>query len=262
MLKFLFWTLLLANLGLLAYEQGYFEAWIPDGREPGRMAHQFNTENIKLIAPTLIDGKTAGDAEPSATKPEAASCSEVGSFDVADAKRFDSAIQTLSLGDKLVRHETEDTAHNIVYIPSQGSKDGAEKKAAELRHLGVNDFFIIQDAGDLHWGISLGVFKTEEAARAQLASLSQKGVHSARLGNHNVTTRKTSYQLRDLDVTAKAGVDKILLDFPRAEKHGCSVDSPSDTKSDGKMDAKPDAKPATAQSKPKATPVLSREATH
>ena len=220
MLKILFWVLLLTNAGLFAYERGYLAAWLPDDREPGRIEHQLNPESMKPLPVELVEGKAGGNADATAAKAEPHSCSEFGGFDPATAKRFDGAVEALALGEKLSHREVEETAHNIVYIPPQGSKDGADKKATELRHLGVNDFFVIQD-GDLRWGISLGVFKTEEAARAQLAALSQKGVHSARLGNHNVTSTKVFYQVRDLDTVGKTGLDKILTDFPHTDKHAC-----------------------------------------
>jgi len=232
MLKFLFWALLLANVGLFAYERGYFATWLPDGREPRRMADQLNADNVKLIPAVVAEAKPAADAATDSVgaRPADAACSEIAGFDQPGAKRFDSAVQSLALGDKLSRREVEEAAHNIVYIPSQGSKDGADKKAAELRHLGITDFYVIQDAGDLRWGISLGVFKTEESARALLATLAQKGVHSARLGTHSVTSTKVVYQVRGLDPAAKSGLDKILFDFPHVEKQACSGEVASDAK--------------------------------
>jgi hypothetical protein len=224
MLKILFWVLLLTNVGLFAYENGYLGALLHDEREPDRMAQQLNPENVKLVPASAIEAKpgaVAGSASAAASdKAELPSCSEFGGFDQVTAKRLDGELQPLALGDKLTHRAVEDTARNIIYIPPQGSKDGAEKKATELRHLGVSDFFIIQD-GDLRWGISLGVFKTEEAARAQLAALSQKGVHSARLGTHNVTSTKVFYQVHDLDAAGKAALEKVLAGFPHADKHAC-----------------------------------------
>ncbi len=253
MLKILFWVLLFTNAGLFAYENGYLAAWLPDGREPERMAHQLNPESMKPVPVALVEAKTDADngdtaSAQASTRNAAHSCSEIGGFDQATAKRFDGDLQPLALGEKLVRRDVEEVAHNIVYIPSQGSKEGADKKATELRHLGVTDFYVIQDNGDLHWGISLGVFKTEEAARAQLAALAQKGVHSARLGTHNVSSTKVFYQVRDLDAAGRAALDKVLLDFPHMEKHACGSEA---------ADAKPDAKTAAA---PK--PVYPRDAIH
>lgn len=239
MLKLLFWSLALANAALFAFHQGYLGTLIPDGREPARMARQFNADKIKLIAPpkpnaNATSAVASADAPFAAgtleTEPvlaraskqhEAFACTEIGNFDTAEAKRFESRLAGLALGDRLSRRIVQDVARHLVFIPSQGNKEGADKKASELRRLGINDFYIIQEGDELRWGISLGVFKTEEAARAHLAALSQKGVRSARLGTHSVASTKVTFQLRELDAEAKARLDKIKSDFPRQEAHAC-----------------------------------------
>ncbi|HSY29076.1 MAG TPA: SPOR domain-containing protein [Burkholderiaceae bacterium] len=227
MLKFIFWSLLLANVGLFVYQRGYLDVWIPDGHEPARMTKQFNAELMKPIASSTNAATPSADTDVAATpvlaKPAASVCKEVGNFDSAGARRFETLLLPMALGDKLSHRDIEEVANNIVYIPSQGSKEGADKKAAELRHLGVTDFYIIQDAGELHWGISLGVFKTEDSARALLSALNQKGVHSARLGSHSVAATKVVFQLRNLDSTAIAGLEKITSEFPHIETHSCDA---------------------------------------
>jgi hypothetical protein len=114
-----------------------------------------------------------------------------------------------------------DASRFIVYIPPQGSKEAADKKAAELKRLGVDDFFVIQDNSALQWGISLGIFKTEEAAHKQLDELSRKGVRSARVGAHGTGSGKTAFQLRGLDAPALASLQKIRSGFPRQDWHDC-----------------------------------------
>ena len=109
----------------------------------------------------------------------------------------------------------------MVFIPSQGSKDGADKKVSELRRIGVTDFFVIQEQGPLHWGISLGVFKTEEAAKQHLANLNNKGVRTARIMPRTVTTSKFAYQLRALSADEKAKFDLIKAGFPAQEVRNC-----------------------------------------
>jgi len=257
MLRFLFWSLLLANVALFAYQTGYLDGMIPTGHEPDRLTRQINPEKMKPVSAsamaanasssasssssssssssegststtattstmTSTSSTTLADAASKTAKAETLACSEAGSFDAASAKRFETQLQALALGSKLTRRNIQEVAGNMVYIPSQGSKEGAAKKAAELHHLGVNDFYVIQDASNLRWGISLGVFKTEEAARVQLEKLVQKGVHSARVGVHNVTTNKIAFQFVDLGSDKKAGVDKILHTFPNMSLHACA----------------------------------------
>ena len=245
MLKFIFWSLLLANAGLLAYQLGYLEAWIPDGHEPARMKRQVHAESMKPMSAAAITAAlapTAAASPAAVTTTAAPTCKEIGNFDNSAAKRFEALLQPLALGDKLSRRDIEEVANHIVYIPSLGSKEAADKKAAELRHLGVADFYVIQDAGDLRWGISLGVFRTEDAARALLAAMNQKGVHSARLGLHSVAATKVAYRLRNLDAATLAGLDKVTAEFPRAETRSCDLTASAEDKA---------AAPADKQSHPR-----------
>ena len=62
-----------------------------------------------------------------------------------------------------------------VFIPPQASRPAAFGKAIELKDLGVEDYFVVQDEGEHRWALSLGIFRTEEAAQARLSALQEKG---------------------------------------------------------------------------------------
>ena len=234
MLKLLFWSLVAVNGALFAFHQGYLAKLIPDGHEPARMAKQFNADKIKLIAgpdPKAGAAATAANAddalqlEPLLARArrqhETLACTEIGNFDAAEAKRFETQLTALALGDKVSWRAVQEVASYMVFIPSQGSKELADKKVSELRRIGITDSYIIQDGTELRWAISLGVFKSEEAARAQLAALAQQGVRSARLGPYSVTSNRVAFQLRQLDADAKARLTKIASDFPHQHEHAC-----------------------------------------
>nr|MBP9655454.1 SPOR domain-containing protein [Rhodocyclaceae bacterium] len=68
-----------------------------------------------------------------------------------------------------------------VYIPALPGKAEAEKKAGELRNLGVSDLFIVQEGTSRH-AISLGIFSSEKGSSERLAELKAKGVRSAVIG--------------------------------------------------------------------------------
>lgn len=246
MLKFFFSLLLLANAALFAYQRGYLEPLLPSGREPGRASRQLNADKIRLIpepkaaatpeatpdaaASATISAATAepvavtaAAAAPVSKTPAVLTCTEFGNFNAEDAKRFGAQLAALSLGDRMSRREVPGAISHIVYIPPQADKDAAEKKAGELRRLGVNDFYIIQDNSSLRWGISLGVFKLEEAARAYLTTLNQKGVHNARIGQRSASSGLTAFQLRNLDATTKSAVEKIKAGFPKQETRSCDA---------------------------------------
>lgn len=248
MLKILFGLLLLINGVLFALQQGFLGAWPPSGsREPSRLTQQMNAGQLKLVPlpdakPAVAPAATAVTATPVATvAPVAApapatvqtlaradkisavlACTEVGNFDATEAKRFETQLAALSLGNRLTRSPVQDNARFMVYIPPLASKDAADKKASELKRLGVADFFVIQDHTALQWGISLGIFKSAEAARNHLAALAQKGVHSARIGTQSPAPNKFLFQLRGLDASGKSSLDKIKANFPHQELRDCS----------------------------------------
>ncbi|GAB3541057.1 hypothetical protein GCM10027343_10870 [Noviherbaspirillum agri] len=240
MLKFFFWILLIANVALFAYQQGALDSLLPSGREPARFANQLNADKVKVISaseakpdpvptppppPPVVEPVAAVAPAVEQTekteKAEVLACTEVGNFSPEDAKRFNVQLAALGLGDRVSQRAIQEVASHMVYIPPQSDKAGADKKAEQLRQLGINDFFIIQDNSSLRWGISLGVFKQEEAARAHLAGLNKKGVRSARIGQRTVSSSMSTFQLRNLDATAKAELEKIMAEFPKQAIREC-----------------------------------------
>ena len=74
-----------------------------------------------------------------------------------------------------------------MHVPPLGSKEAAERKAAEIRKLGVDDLFIVQDPGPAQFAISLGLYKNEAQANRLLESLREKGVRSAQVAGRGAT---------------------------------------------------------------------------
>ena len=149
------------------------------------------------------------------------SCIEVGNFDAPDARRFEARLAPLALGERMARRSVQEQERHIVYIPPAPDKEGADRKAAELRRLGIDDFYVIQDNTDLRWGISLGMFKTADAARLHLANLAQKGVRTAKVTARPGTNSKTAFQLRALDATGRATLAQVRLGFLRQDIRTC-----------------------------------------
>lgn len=224
MLKFFFWLLVLANGALFAYHQGYLDKLFPDGREPGRAARQFNADRIRLLpaqAATARVEKPVVEAV-SVAAPQAAACIEVGDFSAAEAKRIEPLLALLSSPDRVVRRTLQESARYIVLIPPQGSKEGADKKIAQLRQLGVADFYAIQDDSDLRWGVSLGIFKSEDGARARLEALNRKGVRSARIMPYASAPSRFAYQVQGAGEDVRSGLEKLKTEFLHAEIRDCA----------------------------------------
>ncbi|AKZ61754.1 hypothetical protein F506_02900 [Herbaspirillum hiltneri N3] len=255
MLKLLFWLLLIGNAALFAMQRGYLGATAAERHEPKRLAQQLHPETLtilpanseKLVTPAKADAPDAAvatadiakDRKPDATPPETkaaadpdpvappapvVACTEMGNFNAVEVRKFDIQLSSLNLAIKPTTRSVQEAASHMVYIPSQDGKEGAERKSAELRRLGIQDFYVMPESQPnpaLRWAISLGVFKTEEAAKAYIGRLIPQGVRSARIMARNVTSNKQAYQWRNVDAATKTALDGLKAKFPNQEMRNC-----------------------------------------
>lgn len=253
MLKLLFWLLLIGNAALFAMQRGYLGATAAERHEPKRLAQQLHPETLtilpanseKLVTPAKAEAPAAAvatadiakDRKPDATPPETkaaadpvappapvVACTEMGNFNAVEVRKFDIQLSNLNLAIKPTTRSVQEAASHMVYIPSQDGKDGAERKSAELRRLGIQDFYVMPESQPnpaLRWAISLGVFKTEEAAKAYIGRLIPQGVRSARIMARNVTSNKQAYQWRNVDAATKTALDGLRAKFPNQEMRNC-----------------------------------------
>lgn len=233
MLKFVFWLLAAINLLVLAIGQGYLGSFRTETREPARLKNQLHAEKITLLtqaqatAPAEV-ATPAAPAAPAAPTPASATpqiyaCTEVGNFVLADARKFEARLEPLALGERQSRRNVagQDISSYMVFIPPQGSKENADRKAGELKQLGVTNYFIMGEGSPQRWGISLGVFKSETSAQSHLASLNKQGVHSARVAPRYSSSKQLAYQFRDLDAATRARLAAITAQFEEQELRSC-----------------------------------------
>src|SRR5450830_1458414 len=239
MLKLFFWLLLIANGVLFAVNRGYLGATASERHEPKRMAQQLQPETLtilppnseKLVTPARAAEQAAAAAEadksakpatdaPAAPAPQAdaktepktevktdlkaeakpapkgetIACTEIGNFNTVEARKFEAQLTSLHLPAKAVLHS-------------------------------IQDFYVIPESQTnpaLRWAISLGVFKTEDAAKAYIGQLIPQGVRSARIMARNVTSTRQAYQWRGIDAATKASLDSLKAKFPNQEMRSCT----------------------------------------
>jgi hypothetical protein len=225
LLRFAFWSLLCLNIAVFAYAQGYLGQAAGNEHEPARLKRQFNSAKLSVLTREQAEAaaKQAAAATPPAEETAAApapaeapkpaapafACTEIGPFDATGARRFETRLAALDLGDRQSREtvQAQDVNSWLVHIPPQGGKEGAERKAAELRALGVTNFYMMQGDSPLKYALSLGVFKTEAGAQALLAQLTKQGVRSARIAPRGPQTTHFVYRLRALDAPTRKRVE-------------------------------------------------------
>ena len=221
-MRTLFLLLVAANLAFFAWARYYADA---DGAtDPEPLRRQLKPGSIRLLTGPELAGlpplapRPAREPEPPAA---AAACIEWGGFALAEAPRAEQALEPLALGARLAQRRSEETAGWWVFVPPQPSRAAALKKAAELKSLGVDDFFVIQDEGKTRWAISLGIFSSEDAARSRLEALRAKGVRSAQTGARDTQVAKTWFQLRGAEAAQLARLRETAQAFPGTDLRAC-----------------------------------------
>ena len=171
---------------------------------------------LHAVAPVPASAPAVASA-PLAAKPDAL-CMEWGEFSGADLARATAALPALQLGDKLSQRQVEYNIGYWVYIPPMKDKAAANQKVAQLKARGINEYFVVTDAGPWLNAISLGVFKTQEAAQHFLDDLQRtKDVRSAKIGERASKLKMTIFVLNGLDAKAAAGLAEIQKDFAGSE---------------------------------------------
>jgi sporulation related protein len=224
-MRALFLLLLLANLAFFAWWRTLSPPEVVTDAAP--LKRQIEPEKLKIIAPAdlppAVPSAPAAPAKPSpvAAPVVATRCMEWGSFTLTDAPRAQKALEPLALGPRLAQRRTEETAGWWVFIPPQANRAAAQKKAAELKDLGVDDYFIVLEEGAHRWALSLGVFRTEEAAAARLAALRAQKVRSAVIGPRETVVPKIWLQVRSVDAALEAKLKEIALQIDGSELKSC-----------------------------------------
>jgi hypothetical protein len=216
-MRTLFLLLLLANLAFFAWARYLMQ---PDaGSDAQPLSRQIDPQKLPIVSPAPARGAAAG----ARTAPVAATadCFEWGSFTLTDLPAARKLLDPLALGARLSERQVEETANWWVYIPPQSDRQGAQRKGAELKALGVDSFFVVQDEGSYRWSISLGVFRSEAAAQAHLTELKAKGVRSAQVGARVSQVPKVWLRVRDTDAALRARLGAVAQSIPGSELRDC-----------------------------------------
>jgi hypothetical protein len=183
-LKALVFLLVLGNLLFLAFAGGYFGA--PDNPDAGRVGQQLVPERVRVVGydqapPARAEVEKLVAEAPPPVEPEEL-CLVWEHLPADEADRLASTLAEKLAGIRVERRAVPvEGAGWWVMVPPLANKTEADKKVGELKELGINDLFVVRDAGSYQFAISLGVFSTEKGGQEHLGRLKAKGVKSAKL---------------------------------------------------------------------------------
>ena len=228
-MRALFLLLLLANVAFFAWAR-YVSP--PDASaDPVPLTRQIEPEKMKIVTPNEVPAPAPAPAPAQRTPtanaaPPAPAVAlksmEWGSFTIADAPRAEKALEPLALGPRLAHRRTEETAGWWVFIPPQGSRAAAIRKAAELKSLSIDEYFIVQEEGPYRWAVSLGIFRNEDAVQARLVTLRTQGVRSAQAAPREMVVPKVWLQVKNVDAPLQAKLKDTARTIEGSELRECA----------------------------------------
>jgi hypothetical protein len=242
--------LLCANALLFAYGRGFLGSYDSEAREPARLRNQLAADKLVLLsaaqaqaiaqaigpaaAPAETPAETLAAAEVAAEVPApappaaspaapAVACVETDALAAFEARRFETRLARLDLGARQTRLTVpyQEVTSHLVYLPPQGGKEGADRRTAELRERGVTNSFVMQGESPLKWAISLGVFKSEAAARIESARLTKLGIANVRILPRGPQSQRFAYRFRDIDAGIRNRIVEAGRGLPAAVLHVC-----------------------------------------
>ncbi|TMG85490.1 MAG: SPOR domain-containing protein [Betaproteobacteria bacterium] len=206
-MRIVFVLLVLANAALFIY------TWLDRfGTGEGvRLAQQVQPEKITLLTPQQV--AALGPAKASAL---ADVCVEWGPLSEGEKTRALAVLEPLDLARLISQKKVEVIANYWVFIAPAANKPAADRRLEELKALGIRDVALI-DSGPQRFAISLGVFRTEEAAQARLSALQAQGVKAAKVGGRAQSIQQTLLVVRDPPAPAVARMKELQGSFPGSE---------------------------------------------
>lgn len=235
-MKVLFWILLLGNVIFFALMQ-WGGALFGDGQaaqaQPPLREGSILLLNEPQSRPVLAQSESVHIAIPEpasapvVAKPVNTVCMEWGDFSGAGFERASKALAGLQLENKLSQRQVEHTIGYWVYVPPLKGKAAVNQKIAQLKARGIEEYFVVQDAGPWLNAISLGVFRTQEAAQNFLNELRAKEVGSAQVGERASKLKATIFVLNELDDATVVKLTAMQKDFAGSELKSVSCASNS-----------------------------------
>jgi hypothetical protein len=146
--------------------------------------------------------------------PKAAACLYWGEFSGSALALANERLATLGLGAHLQTRTIEHASGFWVYMPPLKNAAEVQRKIGQLKKLGVNDHFVVQEAGEWQHAISLGVFRTQQAAESHLESLRKQGVRTAKVGERKSRLRFTQFVISGADAALETKIRAFMTDLP------------------------------------------------
>jgi len=216
-MKWWVWLLVLANVALFAY----FNAAVPKAEIANK---EISPEKLKILSakdletmPKKVVSPPEVIAEPTAVAVAAASCYKWGNFTSTNLPSAQVVLVRLGLQAEVNQEPIQQQEKRFwVYYPPLRTAELAQQKAEEIKALGVEELYVVQDS---QWrnAISFGLFSDEQLASSLLTSLQEKGVKGATKALRNPGKTHSSLLIKAVTPETALELHKIKPEFVGTE---------------------------------------------
>ena len=229
-MKWLVWLLLLINIGLAVYFNtdlfNQNQSLIKPDVSPNKVSLLDSKALAAMPKKTVIatpppEPSMAANLSSNLTQnlnsvTDRTGCYEWGIFSRNNLAAAKTELSRLALSSTEKKQTSQEAQRFWVYIPPLKSAALAQVKAEELKALGIQDTFIVQEP---QWrnAISFGVFQDEKLATNLLNELKSKGVSTATKNLRNQGKEHISLLLKNVPTAAAAALANMKAQFPGSE---------------------------------------------
>jgi hypothetical protein len=217
-MKLLVWLLLLLNVGLLVYFN--LELIAP---KPAVADRAIMPEKLKILSQAELEtmpkkmAQPVAEATPIEVPDDATACYKWGNFTKTNLPAAQVVLVRLGLQSDVRQEQINNEDRRFwVYYPPLKTAELAEEKAAEIKALGIQELFIVQDS---QWrnAISFGLFQDEQLASSLLSELQTKGVKGATKALRSPGKSLNSLLIKSVNAGAALELQKIKPEFVGTE---------------------------------------------
>lgn len=155
-----------------------------------------------------------GDGSRAVTE---SACIEIAPLSQEELARIRTALGTLGLDDRTTVASVPATASWWVYVPPRASREQADKEVLRLNAAGIRDTYVVQEQNDMRHAISLGIFRTREAAERFAEGVKAKGVRNVSVDARPLQIRMSAVFVRDPDPAQTQRLLELKALFPGAD---------------------------------------------
>jgi hypothetical protein len=207
LLKKFLTLLLLLNVAVFAY--GYYSMQAAKHSAESERLRPINADAVKILTPQQV-----AKLGPAKVAQLTLACAEWGPFNEPERVKAMQLLEPMNLGRSMSARRVEITAPHWVYIPPKKDRAAAERAMTELKRLNVTDAVLLTEKGEWNWAISLGVFRTKEAADNRREELRGKGVKTMAYREREQTVTLTSLVLREPSQATLATLETARQQLP------------------------------------------------